>query len=150
MSNLLETFSNLTGEQKRFVHIYLCENALNVWTTYAAKSGEIAYVESIVGTRQIVDIRLPKDAFESAQNGEDLSKVDDRYAEPITAMHDDDLEFPDQIEFAYYAIYNLFNKYVLHRKIDDWLICNQALSAETDENMWRKLLKQAILKSLEK
>jgi hypothetical protein len=44
-------------------------------------------------------------------------------------MQDDDLEFPDRVEFAYYSIYNLFNRYVSGRIDDDWLIVNQALSA---------------------
>ncbi len=44
-------------------------------------------------------------------------------------MQDDDLEFPDDIELAYYSIYNLFRRYVLADSIDDWLIVNQALSA---------------------
>jgi hypothetical protein len=91
---------------------------------------------------------LPKDAFEAVKIGKDLSKVDDRYAEPISAMQDNDIEFPDEIEFAYYAIYNLFNRYILQQNIDDWLICNQALSAEFKTERQKFLLNDAILQSL--
>ncbi|MEK7725256.1 MAG: hypothetical protein AAB336_12960, partial [Acidobacteriota bacterium] len=96
----------------------------------------------------VVDKSLPKDAFEAVVRGQDEKKIDWRYAEPISAMQDDDLEFPDQIEFAYYAIYNLFNKYILFQNIDDWLICNQALCSENDAEKYEDLLNDAILKSL--
>jgi hypothetical protein len=76
-----------------------------------------------------VDIALPADAFRSVMEGKDTCNVQARYGEPICAMQDDDLEFPDDIELAYYSIYNLFRRYVLADSIDDWLIVNQALSA---------------------
>lgn len=148
MSNLIEQFSNLNAEQKRFVQLELCKNALSVWEKYVENLGEISYVEGVVGTFQIVDKLLPNDAFEAVLQGKDFAKIDSRYSEPIAAMQDDDLEFPDEIEFAYYAIYNLFNKYILQRKIEDWLICNQALSAEFKIERQKFLLNDAILKSL--
>ncbi len=148
MGNLAETFLSLDGNQRRLVHLELCRNALQIWENYVAQFEKIDYVEWICGTHQIVDKSLPKDAFEAIVHGRDEQKIDSRYAEPISAMHDEFLEFPDNIEFAYYAIYNLFNKYVSHQNIDDWLICNQALSAETDSEQWQDLLNDAILKSL--
>lgn len=148
MSNLLETFQSLDTDQKRLVHLELCRNALQVWQEYAAQFEKIDYVEGVVGTYQVVDKSLPKDAFEAVVRGQDEKKIDWRYAEPISAMQDDDLEFPDQIEFAYYAIYNLFNKYILFQNIDDWLICNQALCSENDAEKYEDLLNDAILKSL--
>jgi hypothetical protein len=148
MSNLHETFLSLDNNQKRLVHLELCRNALRIWQEYTAQFEKIDYVESIVGTYQIVDKCLPKDAFEAVVRGHDEKKIDWRYAEPISAMQDDDLEFPDHIEFAYYSIYNLFNKYVLGQNIDDWLICNQALSAEIDSIKCEDIFNDAILKSL--
>ena len=148
MSSLYETFLNLNDEQKRLVHLKLCENALKIWENYVAQFEKIEYDEWICGTHQIVDKSLPKDAFEAVVRGRDERKIDSRYAEPISAMHDEYLEFPAKIEFAYYAIYNLFNKYILCHNIDDWLIANQALSAETDPDSWESLLTDAILKSL--
>lgn len=148
MSNLNEIFQSLAKDQKRLVHLELCRNALRIWQEYAAQFEKIDYVENIVGTYQIVDKCLPKDAFEAVVRGHDEKKIDWRYAEPISAMQDDDLEFPDHIEFAYYSIYNLFNKYILQQNIDDWLICNQALSAETDLDSAQAILSDAILKSL--
>lgn len=148
MSNLLETFQSLDNDQKRLVHLELCRNALQIWQDYSAQFEKIDYVEGVVGTYQVVDKCLPKDAFEAVVRGHDEKKIDWRYAEPISAMQDDDLEFPDNIEFAYYAIYNLFNKYILQQNIDDWLICNQALSAENNPEKFEDLLNDAILKSL--
>lgn len=148
MSSLAETFQSLDNEQKRLVHLELCRNALEVWLKYVAQFEIIDYDEWICGTHQIVDKSLPKDAFEAVVRGRDERKIDSRYAEPLSAMHDEFLEFPDNIEFAYYAIYNLFNKYILCHNIDDWLIANQALSAETNPDLWESLLTDAILKSL--
>jgi hypothetical protein len=148
MTDLIGQFAQLNDEQKRCVHLILCENALQIWTNYVTQFDEISYIESVVGTHQIVDKLLPKDAFESVKNGKDLSKIDNRYAEPISAMQDDDLEFPDEIKFAYYAIYNLFNRYILQQNIDDWLICNQALAAEFNSERQKFLLNDAILQSL--
>jgi hypothetical protein len=148
MPDSAKTFLSLNYEQKRFVHLELCRNALSVWSNYVAAFDEISYVEGVVGTFQIVDKLLPNKAFEAVISSKDSAKIAWRYAEPISAMHDEYLEFPDNIEFAYYAIYNLFNKYVLQQNIDDWLICNQALSAETVEDLWKDLLNDAILKSL--
>lgn len=148
MNNLLETFESLDNDQKRLVHLELCRNALRIWQEYAAQFEKIDYVEEVVGTYQIVDKSLPKDAFEAVVRRNDEKQIDWRYAEPISAMQDDDLKFPDHIEFAYYAIYNLFNRYILCQNIDDWLICNQALSAETNVDLQDSLLTDAILKSL--
>lgn len=148
MSNLIQTFQSLADDQKRLVQLELCQNALRIWQEYSSQFEKIDYVEGIVGTYQIVDKYLPKDAFDAVVRGRDEKKIDWRYAEPISAMQDDDLEFPDHIEFAYYAIYNLFNKYILCQNIDDWLICNQALSAETNLDLSDSLLTDAILKSL--
>jgi hypothetical protein len=148
MPDSAKTFLSLNNEQRRFVQLELCRNALSVWSNYVAEFDEISYVEGVVGTFQIVDKLLPNDAFDAVIIGKDSTEVDRRYSEPINAMHDEDLEFPDNIEFAYYAIYNLFNKYVLQKNIDDWLICNQALSAETVEDLWKDLLDNAIMKSL--
>lgn len=144
--NLQAEFLSLSAEKKRLVQFELCAKALGVLNAYLAETGEIRYVESIAGTRQLVDPKLPSNAFESAQKGENLFDAENRFAEPITALHYEDLEFPSYIEFAFYSIYNLFQKYVLNRKIDDWLIVNQALSAETDQGKWTELLKNAIEK----
>lgn len=149
MSNHIEQFSDLNAEQKRFVHLELCKNALSIWGKYIENADEISYTDSIVGTFQIVDKSLPKEAFEAVIIGQDFANIENRYNEPIAAMHDEDLEFPNEIEFAYYAIYNLFNKYVVKRNIDNWLICNQALAAEIKSERQKFLLNEAILKSLE-
>lgn len=147
--DLQEEFLNLSSEKKRFVQFELCENALEILENYYAESGEIRYVEGVVGTLQIVDAKLLSDAFNSAQQGKNLHDTDYRFAEPIAALQDDDLEFPDNIELAFYSIYNLFQKYVVNRKIDDWLIVNQALSAEIEPKKWKEMLKSAIEKSNE-
>jgi hypothetical protein len=144
MKSLADKFLALNPAQRRVVHFALCERALREWNQYANAQGRIQYTESVIGTRQEVDQQLPVDALESAKRGVDFGQVQQRYQEPMTAMQEDDLRFPEPIIFAYYAIYNLFGKYVCGEPIDDWLIVNQALSAETDREKWEALLNGAL------
>ncbi len=144
MESLADEFLALDSAQRRIVHFVLCEYALCKWNEYVNVQGQIRYIESVVGTGQKVDEQLPVDALESAKRGVDLANVEKRYGEPIVAMQDDDLVFPKHVEFAYYAIYNLFKKYALKKDIDDWLIVNQAISSEKDSKKWRPLLFNAI------
>ena len=73
------------------------------------------------------------------------------FVEPVLDFHAatylpvfNDLEFPDPVEYAYYAIYNLFRKYVQGRELDDWLIVNQALSSSDRPLEWEIQLGVAI------
>ena len=141
---LVDEFLALNAQQRRAVHFALCEYALAKWNLYANAHNEITYVESVVGTRQEVDKLLPLDAFLSVHRGLDSFNVAQRYREPIAALQDEDLTFPENITFAYYAIYNLFQKYVAQKTIDDWLIVNQALSAAEDRQAWPILLDDVV------
>lgn len=143
MSNLEERFFSLSPDQQHKVHFLLARHALSLWKAYTRDPEEIRYVESVVGTLQVVDKRLPPDALASARAGQDLASVAERYREPVAALQDGDLTFPERIEFAYYALYNLFRKYALHHEIDGWLIVNQALASEEEADQWSPLL-QAI------
>src|SRR4051794_19128562 len=97
-----ESFRRLTPGRQRQVHLRLCEEALGVWAAYAREHSPLRYSDSVVGMRHEVDVRLPHDALRSAHAGADLADVKGRYREPIVALQDDDLEFPDPIGFAYY------------------------------------------------
>ena len=145
---LKEQFLSLPPAEKRRVHFVLCAKALAVWLNYSSQKKRSRYVDGVVGLSHKVDMALPSDAFNAAQEGRDAARVAERYAEPITAMQDDDLEFPRNIEFAYYSIYNLFCKYVMRDDIDDWIIVNQAISSEPDEpkmfSMFSETLKPGI------
>lgn len=123
------TYLALGPSQQREVQIWLCERALPVWEGYFAERGEVVYYDSVVGTRQVLDKTLPRQALEAVKSGRDHAGIEKRYYEPIVALQDDDLEWPDSIEFAYYAIYNAFSHYVEGRTLDTWIIVNQALTA---------------------
>ena len=141
---LKEQFLLLPPAEKRRVHFALCAKALAVWLSYASQKKKSRYVDGVVGLSHKVDMALPSDAFNAAQEGRDAAGVAERYAEPITAMQDDDLEFPRNIEFAYYSIYNLFCKYVTRDDIDDWIIVNQAISSEPDEPKMFSILSETL------
>src|SRR5437016_1441025 len=100
MQTLRHQFMALSLQQKRIVHLDLCEYALKQWKSYVKSRGKITYVEGVCGTRQVVDAGLPNDAFVSLMRGCNIADIEQRYLEPIIAMQDFDLEFPDQIEFA--------------------------------------------------
>jgi len=138
MSSLRDRFQALTPERRRSVHFELCEHALRVWCEYTKRHWRIRYIESVCGSPQIVEKELPAEALQAARCGTDRENVRERYEEPIISMQDNDLEFPNRIEFAYYAIYNLFQKYALHEDIDDWLIVNQAVSSEESFRLGRR------------
>lgn len=142
--SLTEQFLALNAEQRRSVHFALCEHAVEKWNLYAKTQKKIEYIETVTSTRQKVDKLLPFDAFSSTMQGLDSSNVAERYLEPIVALQDADLILPENITFAYYAIYHLFKKYVKKELIDDWLIVNQALATEEDSEVWKTLLNDAI------
>lgn len=133
LENMPMEFFLLDASQRRTVHFMLCENALEIWNGFIQAQEQIEYVESIAGTHQVVDIHLPQEALQAAIRSERSQEIARRYLEPITALQDDDLEFPEAFTFSYYAIYNLFKKYALHEQVEDWLIVNQALAAVVDE-----------------
>src|SRR5262245_38431810 len=125
MYTLADRFRDLSAAQKRIVHQILCEHALAKWREFCNFKRRIAYVETVCGTHQVVDMTLPDESLRSVKENRDIAEVDRRYSEPIAAMQDHDLSFPKQITFAYYAIHNMFNKYVQNEAVDDWLIVNQ-------------------------
>jgi len=139
-----DRFFALSPAQRRVVHELLVEHALAKWNAYAERQGEIRYRESVTGTEQTVDASLPAHALASVRSGQDVAALAERYSEPITAMQDQDLSFPEPIAFAYYAIYNFFRRYARHQEIDDWLLVNQACSSEEDQEQWQALLVSAI------
>jgi hypothetical protein len=144
VSPLALHFFALDPQRKRQVHFFLCKHALDVWDDYARTHFPIIYRDSAVGMNHTVDEVLPQNAFASSHVGRDLSSVDARYTEPIVAMQDGDLEFPEHVQYAYYSIYNLFCKCVLQRHIDDWLIVNQALSSEENPAVSTDLFRDAM------
>lgn len=144
MDDLHSAFHALDAEQRRSVHFQLCEFALQRWWEHVREAAPIRYVETVVGTEQLVDTRLPDDALACALAGRDERNIGHRYLEPITALRDDDLVFPDPVEYAWYALYNLFRKYVQGKPIEDWLIVNQALSSSERPLEWELRLRVAV------
>jgi hypothetical protein len=144
MGTLADQFFALDADGRRAVHLQLCRNALRVWEAYAAQHAPITYHDSVVGMHHVVEVDLPAAALACAERGERGDSIEYRYREPIVALQDDDLEFPPEIEFAYYAVYNLFRTYCRGITIDDWLIVNQALAAEDSTERGAALLRDAI------
>src|SRR3954451_21092389 len=130
MQTLADQFLALPSEQRKAAQILLAEHALAKWVAHVSSMGHLQYQEMVTGTIQVVDKNLPADALECVRIGRDNGNVRERYMEPITAIGDEDFKLPDPIEFAYFAIYNLFEKYVMQKPVDDWLIVNQAISSE--------------------
>lgn len=133
-------FFELPSDAKRRVHLDLCRHALAVWEEHIRRRAfDMSYVERVCGTRQGVDLDLPSEAMHAVASREARPEIAERYLEPITALQDGDFELPEAVQLAYYAIYNLFEKYAAGAEVDDWLIVNQALSAHPAER-WLELL----------
>jgi hypothetical protein len=146
MEDLRAAFFRLNHLRKRQVHLFLCHSAHHVWEAYAQQQAALEYHDSVVGLHHRVDTTLPRDALVCVQLNTDHTALAHRYQEPIVALQDEDLVLPAHIEFAYYAIYNLYRKYMQEVAIDDWLIVNQALSAEEEPARWRALMTDALLR----
>lgn len=144
MTPLADPFFALAAGQRRIVHDRLTEHALAKWRAHAEREGEIRYHETVCGTEQSVDLRLPEDALAAVRSGQGIEAVAARYGEPMAALQDQDLTFPEPVRFAYYAIYNFFRRYALEEDVDDWLLVSQALSTEEDAAEGMALLTRAI------
>lgn len=145
MEDLIAAFWSLSPSGRFHVQQLLCRHALAAWQGYVRAHSPIHYIESVVGSSQTVDERLPADALRAAAAGEDSADVDRRYREPIAALQDGDLEFPPPIEYSYYAIYNLFRRHVMGvSQVDEWLVVNQALSSNPNPEAWRPMLAAAL------
>jgi hypothetical protein len=122
-----QRFFAMHDEDQKKVQIRLCQRALEVWESLVPD--DLSYRESVLGSKQTFDAKLPRMAFDSVLSGLDNQNLDALYREPLTALQDDDIRLPDKAEFAYYSIRNLFVAQVLRRPTDPWLVVNQALSA---------------------
>lgn len=119
----------MTKERQRSVHLRLLDKALLVWERQFPAGSVCRYRESVAGTVQLLDVRLPREAFKAIQDGRDLANIETRYLEPITGLQDGDLKLPDNALFAYYAVYNAFRLHVAGETLDPWIIVKQSLSA---------------------
>ncbi len=137
----LVRFENLPVGQRRDALLRLSDVPLGVWVAYVKKrKGRIVYADSVVGMRHVLDTELPAKAIEAVRTAIGSDAIAEAYGEPIISMQDDDLKFPDPVEFAYYSIYNLFCKYGCGDDINDQLIINQALGSLGDREEMDKLL----------
>ncbi|WP_157616950.1 hypothetical protein [Rhodanobacter sp. Soil772] len=119
----------MSSEQQRTVHLRLLDHAMVVWEQYFSSGANPTYVESVAGTIQALDVRLPSEALAAIRERHDQANIAARYREPIVSLQDSDLVLPESAEFAYYAVYNAFCLHVVGRKVDPWTIVNQVLSA---------------------
>jgi hypothetical protein len=143
-----ERFLALGPARRRFVQERLVEQSLARWQAYVRSQGVIRYSEGVCGTVQTLDASLPQDALAAVRSGEGAEAVAARYLEPIAALQDKDLVFPDAVELAYYAVYNFFEKYALGQEVDDWLLVNQAGSSEESQPNWMPVLLKTIQAAL--
>jgi hypothetical protein len=139
-----DRFLAMPPSRRRALQELLVEQALARWKAYAQREGSMTYVETVVGTTQAVDATLPERALASVRSGVGVQEILRAYDEPMAALTDGDLVFPDPVLFAYNAIYNFFRRYACDADVDDWLIVSQAGSSEEDERRWTETLAKAL------
>jgi hypothetical protein len=66
-----------------------------------------------------------------------------KYGEPVLALNEEDLVFPQKTYFAYFAIYHAFALYIISNDLDGLLIVKEALSS-FDENGVDSILEEAV------
>jgi hypothetical protein len=137
-------FLALSPAQRRIVHEQMVGQALARWQAFAEAQGVIRYREHATGTEQFVDASVLVDAVAVARSGDGIAALEQRFREPIVALQDGDLSFPESVTCAYYAIYNFFRKYALQEECDDLMLLNQAGSSDEDEQEWEPALVKAI------
>jgi hypothetical protein len=145
MSPLAAQFYSLAPDARRLVVIHLLGQALSVWEQYYSPGTRPKYQESVTGSTQEVDTDLPREALAAVRAGADTKGVRERYREPIVALQDEDIEMPEQAEFAYYAIYNAYRRYIQRDPIEEKLLLSQALSSlppEQFESIFREALQR--------
>lgn len=85
--------------------------ALNVWRAYRLDGVPLEYRDGVVGMLHTVDDTLPARALADvdAMLGGTFAdpEIAQAYLEPLSAMQDDDLDFPTEVARGYYAISNL-------------------------------------------
>ncbi len=139
MKELHTKFISLDACEKRKAHINACTYSLAAWDAFTQKGKKLSYRDSVVLMKHQIEKELPGNALQAVIDGLANKKIEESYLEPIAALQDMDWEPPDNIEYAFYSIYNLYRKYLEGAEIDDWLIINQCLSSETDENKWNSM-----------
>ena len=144
MKELYNTFISLDYEAKKKAHIKACTFSLDSWQLFVKKGKNLSYRDSVVFIKHKIDKSLPMDALEAVIAGEQRKEISESYLEPIAALEDMDWRPPEYVEYAYYSIYNLYRKYCEGSDIDDWLIINQSLSSEKNEEKWDSMFKSIL------
>ncbi|MFJ9532766.1 hypothetical protein [Herbaspirillum sp. NPDC101396] len=129
MKQLARQFFLLSTEKRRVAFLFLAKRALDSWKMHFPKDSHLQYRESVTGSTQIVEVDLPLDAIKEIESITFDASVANRYREPIAALQDGDLELPEQVEFAYYGIYNVHQLLRQSVSIKEELILSQLLSA---------------------
>jgi hypothetical protein len=135
MKQTAEEFFALPTAKRRLTLLSLCTRSLAVWESHFSPNASPSYQDSVTGSLQEVNVGLPREALQAVQSNSEGASILEKYIEPIVALQDQNLELPEAAEFAYYAIYNAFLRYVAGVDIEEKLILNQALSALPEEEM---------------
>jgi hypothetical protein len=133
MKDHYNKFMALNADAKKQAYIQACQKTLVVWEALVKQGKELSYRDSIVGMKHTINSNIPKLALQAIICSQPSQEISNVYLEPITALQDMDWRPPENIEFAYYAIYNLYRKYCEGIEIDDWLIINQCISAQVNK-----------------
>jgi len=144
MQELYDKFISLDAEAKKKAHIKACSYSLAAWDAFVQQGKKLSYRDSVVMMKHQIEETLPNDALQAIINSAPREEISDKYLEPIAALQDMDWEPPEHIEYAYYSIYNVYRKYGEDADIDDWLIINQCLSSETNEEKWDVIFKSIL------
>jgi len=134
MKDYYNDFMVLDADTKKKLHIKACQFSLHIWEKFAQQGKNLSYLDSVVSMRHTIDNNIPKRALKAVKMKQSNHEISKNYREPIVALQDMDWQPPERIEFAYYSIYNLYQKYCQGIDVDDWLIINQCIAAQSNDD----------------
>lgn len=140
MHELVVKFKGLPADDTKKAHIRACAYSVSAWDKFCADGKNLSYKDSVVFLTHKVDKSLLSSALQAVIDNHSGNLLDS-FLEPINALEEMDWTPGQNIEYAFYSIYNLYKKYCLKEDIDDWLIVNQVLSTEPDERKMDEMLK---------
>ena len=140
MHELVVKFKNLSADETKKAHVRACAYSVSAWDKFCANGRNLTYKDSVVFLTHSVDKSLLNSALQAVIDNHSDGLLDS-FLEPINALEEMDWTPGQNIEYAFYSIYNLYKKYCHKEEIDNWLIINQALSSESDETKIDEMLR---------
>lgn len=141
--------SGLSYRSQCLCALVACEASLKIWEEFAAQA-RLEYTDSVIGLHHELDKELPSRVISSVrENLENLGTefgyaLQEEYLEPLAAIGDADLVFPERVLEAFYSFHNLLTAAMDAEKKQHFAIAVQ----QACESLHEKHTKQKTQKNI--